>query len=109
MAYSATFTNESNMPVNVTTWMTYIEGLSQNIEVVVLPGETKELSSVTGEWMVDNYFYTDHRHIWKQSGYSIGELCKFRSEPCIRGDYTWSYQNDFTVTYDGTFRFMKNV
>jgi hypothetical protein len=69
----------------------------------VLPGEKLVLHSTVGEWHMNSMFedYTDSK-IWIDKGlkkYTI--VGKFRSDPCIQGNYSWmEYDDDmFECTY----------
>ena len=70
----------------------------------VRPGEKISMSSETGEWIVNTYFYDKLLcEEWKKSGNGsiLGkEIGKFSEDSCVRGKYKWMFNNDFEIIYD---------
>ena len=71
----------------------------------VNPNETCVLFSETGEWYVHKTFYSEYKQaneFWKKMGYGniYPYLGKFRSEPCISGNYSWMDYDKFDAVYD---------
>jgi hypothetical protein len=69
---------------------------------VVKEKESIVMNSETGEWFVNNYLIDkDMRDKWTNSGYKLGEnIGKFRNKPCLKGNYSWLYHDDFQIIYD---------
>ena len=108
-----TFINNSPLPINIETWQPHMFGfLSEMKTQTVKPGEKISMGSETGEWETNTYLYDKTMcDEWIAAGYekNLGQVIgKFRDEPCIKGEYTWLYNNDFEIVYNsGTVTFSK--
>jgi hypothetical protein len=99
--HSITIINQLNLPIIVETWQTIKNGLSEYIDVHIDGGQTVTISSDTGEWFVNNMFYTsDINDKWIAAGYDPGfHIGKIRDSPCAKGNYVWLYHDDFILEY----------
>ena len=97
--HSILFTNSFTIPVQLETWQSSCYGLSSLVSKLVDCGETIEMKSDTGEWFVNNFIMDkDIMNQWKNTKYEFGiNFCKFRDEPCIKGNYSWKYEDDFEL------------
>lgn len=104
---TATFKNNTEYPIIVESWKTKMLGLEEYTGVTVLPGETIEMISSVGEWLLSSLFEDEkYIDIWEKAGLEFtSRLAKFRTEPCFNGDYTWNFiGKGFHLTYeDGVF------
>jgi len=100
----ATFINNFSLPIIIETWQVLCFGLSEMKSITVNPREKIIMGSITGEWFINSLITDkDTRRKWKSSGYEsrLGqEIGKFRNKPCMRGEYSWVYNNDFEIVYD---------
>jgi hypothetical protein len=95
------FINNADIPVQISTFMEPINGISFCETVIVPSNTTLTLESCTGEWEVDTYitdkaFVEEFIRLRQCYGYYIG---KFRNKPCASGDYSWIYHDDFELLY----------
>ena len=99
--HSVTFINESPLPISVETWQQTPNGLSEMKCEIVKPRESIFMRSETGEWEITTYLYDETMcSQWTKAGYKLCQtIGKFRNKPCIKGEYSWMYCNDFTVVY----------
>ena len=96
-----TFINDSELPVNLETFQRETLGLETLKTVLVKSGEHVVLPSTTGEWYIQTYLDKEFADEWKKEGYKIGyRIGKFRNKPCIVGDYTWCFNDQFDIIYD---------
>ena len=97
------FHNATEFPVNISAWVTGSNTLHSNI---VNPGEKGILHSSVGEWHMDSMFCSDMEEskIWKERGLQKHLIIgKFRSEPCISGEYSFmEYDEPFSCVYTAT-------
>jgi len=96
------FYNNTDLHVNVSGWVSVMDGLSSLKSVVVKPSEKIIVHSSVGEWHLDSMFYDDEYYkLWKDRG--LQKYCnvgKFRSQPCASGNYAWmEYDNPFICSY----------
>ena len=100
--YTVTFMNNSDLPVYLETWQNVVFGVSEMNSFIVKEKEHITITSETGEWFVNNYLYDKNMcDKWTNSGYNLGEtIGKFRNNPCIKGNYSWLYHDDFQIVYD---------
>ena len=98
-----TFKNAcKTLPVIVSSWRKVMDGLSEYIDVTVLPETEVVVKSEVGEWIMGSQFYNEEKNkIWKDAGlYNDSRIAKFRNTPCVLGDYTWNYTDEFILTYE---------
>ena len=99
--YSPMFINNSGLPINLETWQTILPGLDSLNSVLVKSGEQIVLPSTTGEWYLQTYLDKEFADEWKANGYRTGDrVGKFRSKPCISGNYSWIDEDQFDIIYD---------
>jgi hypothetical protein len=105
----AVFFNNTPFPVMVEGTIEIMPGLNKLDSILVEPGETCNIKSITGEWFVNTYFKEiKYRVPWARNKLNnMYEIGKFRNEPCIYGDYSWMETDKFTITReeDNVFRF----
>jgi hypothetical protein len=107
MPYTAKFINKTDYKTYLSTWVLHSCGLNKYTEIEVEPGKEVVLTSVTGEWDVNDYFYDDNISRWHNCGYKRCEYNgKFGLIPCINGRYSWM-ENGHNVVYDGDSTFTK--
>ena len=96
-----TFTNDTNIPVQVSTFLAPINGISSQKNIIVQSNTTVSLDSCTGEWDVNTFIY-DNINIQKliKNEYPYGfDIGKFRNKPSASGHYSWIYHDDFHLFY----------
>lgn len=106
--YNITFINDSSLPVVLETWQQNINGLETVETIYVRSGETVIMTSVTGEWYINNQLWDKElRGQWEMAGYKSDlRIGKISNTPCIRGEYFWIYCKDFNMEYiNGNFVF----
>lgn len=94
------FHNDTDLPVNISAWVTGSNILQNQL---VKAGTKGILQSSVGEWHMDSMFEfgTEESKIWKERKlekyHTIG---KFRSKPCISGEYSFmEYDEPFICIY----------
>jgi hypothetical protein len=96
------FHNNTDMPIRVSAW---VEG-SNKLQTVTIKAEEKcLLHSSVGEWHLDAMFDDDEDwERWVKKGLkNHAVIGKFRSNPCIRGEYSWlEHDNVFNCVYSKT-------
>ena len=110
--YQITFMNDSYLPVALETWQQNINGLETLETIYVKIGETVSMSSLTGEWCINNQIWDKDLHEdWVIAGYKSDLIIgKISDTPCIRGEYCWIYCEDFKMEYiNGKFVLSKFV
>lgn len=96
------FHNNTDLHINLSGWVTVMDGLSSLKTTVVNPGEKIIAFSTVGEWHLDSMFFNDEYYKpWIQRGlqkyHNVG---KFRSQPCASGNYSWmEYDEPFVCQY----------
>lgn len=107
--YNINFINESGLPVLVESWLRNKLGSSSLQAQCVMPNQTVKLESTTGEWYLNCMFTDDTlRSEWTKQNHQMLTLGKFRSEPCMSGNYSWMECKEFNAIYkDGTIHFVK--
>ena len=96
------FYNNTDLHINVSGWVSVMDGLSSLKSVVVKPSEKIIVHSSVGEWHLDSMFYDDEYYkLWKDRGLEKYHIVgKFRSQPAASGNYSWmEYDKPFTCTY----------
>ena len=104
------FTNETDLPVVVSSYKQIMKYLQRMEDVIVRPGQTIEVTSTTCEWFLSCVGFTDEEDykLWDCYDGSISRIGKFRSEPCARGDYSWMNTDKFDAVYkDNTITFTR--
>ena len=97
------FNNDTDLPVLIDAWISNDHGtMSTLVTTRIAPFESKLLYSSVGEWHMNAMFYDDtDKAVWKERGllqthFDIG---KFRSDPCIMGNYSWMEYKHFICQY----------
>ena len=101
MSYFIEFTNDSPLPINIETWQRRFLFLSEVKSITVRPGETINMGSETGEWMLNTYF-TDRSMDteWNSAGHPPGEVIgRFTDKPHLY-KFNWMCNPDFEVIYN---------
>ncbi len=105
------FTNNTDLPVVVSSFKHIMKCLQRLEDVIVRPGQTIEVTSTTCEWFLSCVGFTDDEDYKRWDGYyesSISRIGKFRSEPCAVGDYSWMNTDTFDAIYkDNTITFTR--
>jgi len=99
MSITCQFTNSSELPIIVESWINNNNMISTLSEIVVLPFHSSIVQSDTGEWYVHNLL-SDSKlfNIWKESGYEANSrIGKFRNESSYDGSYSWMDDSRFTI------------
>lgn len=96
--YQVQFTNKTQFPIIVESWIIVMRGLSSMDGVTILSNDTVQINSDTGEWYIHNLFCSEHFQVWKKAGYDgISRIGKFTVLPTYSGEYQWSNYNEFQV------------
>jgi len=119
-----TFVNDTPFPVIVETWENFGKhGLSRMVNVTVneyqelnciflpknmdsftfIPEESLNvLYSITGEWHINSFFTNSEiSDKWKKHKLPQTVIGKFRSSPCMSGNYSWMFIDKyFNMFYD---------
>lgn len=99
--FTTKFTNKTDYSIYITSWVNYTYGINKYTEVEVEPGKEVMLSSTTGEWEMNDYFYDDNVSRFHNCGYRRCEyIGKFRLEPCFQGKRVWLETDKYEVLYD---------
>jgi hypothetical protein len=100
--HSTTFINGTALPIIIETLRELCYGLFISKSTLVKPHETITVESSTGEWNLTTYIYdTEIANQLLTAGYTLGKtIGKFRNKPCIQGNYSWMYHDDFQIVYD---------
>jgi hypothetical protein len=96
------FNNTTDLPLQICRWIT---GSNTLKSTRIGPHEKHLLHSSVGEWHIDSMFSEDADcEIWKNAGLEkYGIIGKFRSDPCIQGNYSWmEYYEPFHCIYSET-------
>jgi len=90
--------NKTDLPFNVLTFKKILDGMSSLESEIIGPNKEKLLNnSITGEWYLE-IPSDDNFTKWIEKGLKRGyeepndvyiHIGKFRSEPCITGEYCW--------------------
>ena len=96
------FKNASDLPIIVSSWRTKMQGLSEFIDVYVLPNTEVTVVSNVGEWIVGSLMKPEYYHQWLDANLPFESvLAKFRNKPCAMGDFTWNfYDTLFDLNYE---------
>jgi hypothetical protein len=83
------FHNDSDLPLLIDSW---VDGSSILSTIKIEPREKRIIHSSVGEWHIHSMFApsSEDRKIWCENG--LGEhiqIGKFRSDPCVSGNYSW--------------------
>jgi hypothetical protein len=98
---SATFINKSGLPININSWLKKCDGLEEYVINTVQANESIVIKSSVGEWIIDNLLYKEHADQWRASGVLPGNtIGKFREKPCYRGEYSWTFVENFDIVYE---------
>ena len=98
------FKNNTELPIVVETWINECDGLSKLVDVCILPQETKEIQSLTGEWYIHRMFQeSDYSKLWEV--YTKIEniplyLGKFRKDVSYNNENIWLDTCEFTLHKD---------
>jgi hypothetical protein len=101
---SVFFENKTKLPIVVETWVKISEGLSRLIDICVLPEETKEIESLTGEWKIHRMFSeNDQNQLWNDHIQVLDKkiplyLAKFRNIEAYNGECIWMDTELFSLT-----------
>lgn len=99
--YSCTFSNKTGLPVYLEAWQNIMPGLSQMKEITVLSGETVNMSSEVGEWIIHTYLNAELAKYWEDIGISPGfEIGKFWDKPSYSGEQTYAYRDEFIILFE---------
>lgn len=96
------FHNNTALPIIVSTWIEKMPGLSEYIDITILSGETIDLYSDVGEWIIGSLFSVkEYNDQWtKEKLPHNGRLAKFRNNSCFSGNFTWNFtERHFTLEY----------
>jgi hypothetical protein len=109
------FVNNTHMPIIVSSWIRIMDGLSELKDIIIEANTESTVKSDVGEWILSSLFIKEeHKTLWeKEELLFSSRIAKFRSKPCINGDYTWVFIDNFTLTYDNlnksvTWNYIKN-
>ena len=103
---SVQFTNQTDYSIYLSTWVKYADGINKFDEVKVEPGKEVTLTSATGEWDINDYFYDDTISKFHNCGYKRCEyIGKFWLEPCVQGKRAWLETDKYDLLYDAGFVF----
>ena len=94
------FHNDMDVPIVIDSWVDQSNKLES---LKVLPHEKLILHSSVGEWHMHAMFEDEYdSKLWKEKGLSEYVIIgKFRSTPCIQGDYSWvENSNVFECVYE---------
>ena len=97
------FKNNTELPIVVETWINECDGLSKLVDVCILPQETKEIKSSTGEWYIHRMFQEiEYSKLWEVYSRNLPPLYlgKFRKDVSYNGEIIWLDTNDFTLHKD---------
>jgi len=88
------FQNNTDLPIVIETWIKITDGLSKLTDMCILPHETKEITSLTGEWKIHRMFSekenTDLWNDYMQQTIMIPlYLGKFRNHKAYNDEYIW--------------------
>jgi hypothetical protein len=99
---SATFINDSDLPINLGSWQTIMYGIDEYVTILVKANESTVMKSSVGEWILDTYLYDKEMvNEWTTAGMKPGkDIGKFRDKPSYIGDYSWIYDDKFEIVYD---------
>ena len=102
MTSQVQFENKTDLPIVVASWRTKMTGLSEHIDMIIQPHTKETVYSDTDEWIVGSIFFQEiEDNLWKNQGLSqYSRMAKFRTNPCVFGNYTWTFTTKFTLTYD---------
>ena len=96
------FHNNTDLPINVSSWKRRPSGLSEYKNDIVLPRTQRTVSSDVGEWIIGSQFFEkEYDDAWAKEGLEqYGRLAKFRNTPCANGNYIWNFsKKDFLLEY----------
>lgn len=99
MSITCQFTNSSELPIIVESWINNNNMISTLTENVVLPFHSTIISSDTGEWYLHNLL-SDSKlfNIWKENGYEANSrIGKFRNGSAYDGSYSWMEDERFSI------------
>lgn len=93
------FHNNTDLPVLIDSW---VDGSNALKTIRIEPFESRVIHSSVGEWHMHAMFEESvDLDLWKGRG--LGQcyhmIGKFRSDPCIRGDYSWMEYRHFICDY----------
>ena len=95
------FKNNTELPIMVETWVSECDGLSKLVDLCILPQETKEIKSLTGEWYIHRMFqeryYGTLWEVYAKTQNMPLYLGKFRKDVSYNGEIIWLDTNDFTL------------
>lgn len=103
------FHNNTDLPLQICRWTT---GSNTLKSTRIGPNKKHLLHSSLGEWHMDSMFGDDADcELWKAAGLEKHSIIgKFRSEPCIQGNYSWmEYYEPFDCIYSETYGEVKGL
>jgi hypothetical protein len=108
MAHSVRFVNNTDYTKYLSTWVYYEQGINKYTEIAIDPGVEAVITSATGEWDINDYFYDDNISKFHNCGYKRCEyIGKFRTVPCVQGKFSWIEHDKYDIIYDGKFTLNK--
>ena len=95
------FHNNTDLPICIDSWVDYSDCLSKMDQFRIEPREKRVMYSSVGEWHLNCMFNScEDRQIWEDNGFSgCINIGKFRSNPCVSGDYSWMEDDLFECVY----------
>lgn len=95
------FHNKTNLPIMVEGWVRISHYLNSLEGIIIYPNTECMVTSITGEWYMNTMFMEiELSNMWNSAGFFDYTIGKFKSEPCINGNYSWMYNNHFDAIYD---------
>lgn len=97
------FQNNTELPIVVETWIKVTNDLSRLIDICILPNETTEIKSLTGEWKIHRMFSeTENSELWNEFT-KINKniplyLGKFRNQKAVNDEHIWMDTDLFCLT-----------
>jgi len=95
------FHNNTELPLIIEAWV-WINGTSILKTVHIEPYEKAILYSTIGEWYMNTMLLNSHdKELWIKKGLEkCVNIGKFRSKPCIMGNYCWlDWEDKFECFY----------
>jgi len=94
------FHNNTDLPICIDSWVDYSD-YSQMVQLRIEAREKRVVYSSVGEWHLNCMFNSiEDRKIWEDKG--LGDcinIGKFRSNPCVSGNYSWMEDQLFECVY----------
>jgi hypothetical protein len=90
------------LPVMISSWKDRSDGISEYSQTEIPPNTEIEVRSSVGEWVIGSLFRNKEAiELWESHHLDFtSSLAKFRSNPCVIGNYTWNFSdNRFHLEY----------